>query len=618
MNKVVDFLEKRVEWIALALGVLFAGYMAYSYLLLPKVVVTGVAPDPMPPGEVDRFILEHNAADLELRMARGSTAANDTVKPPSFVESFLASMSYANDPAKPLQYANVYLPHTDMISGDQIKGGELVAPANVPAKQNPAAPVASLGQPPAPAIEKITSGLTNVLPQPAAGGGMMNPAMLPVGVQGVDKSWAAVLFHIDTAGLQSTFDTMKVPAAQASTTLLHVVVERQEMEPSGKWGAATVVPPLSITTMQPYPADNADPTDKAVYIQWATQHVVDILRPTFYQTIQGDKWGFAEQKPTVAAQQTFDPSQFAGPNITRDQLMALTPLQRQLVQKYKDTQARQNRGAGRQPAGTPRPPRGGIPPEDAIAPQAFDPDRVSFQVAGYDPRLDLPEPNMVGPNGMPMFPEQLPTENPADMIEAGVGTAPGVTAPVPPGQFMPSQWITQNPQTPNIIGWFTDETVIPGRTYRYRVSYTTKNPVFFMQQLVKDPKLADVFALKSPPSEWSSSVEIASTINFWVVNQRNNAGTVSVQVFRWIAGQPKTKTYEVAPGDKIGGQAGDVDFNTGWTMIDLRTDLRGNDPYVLLLDPEGRIHRRDVRSDASDPRFQKLRETATTVAVRLP
>jgi hypothetical protein len=402
-----------------------------------------------------------------------------------------------------------------------------------------------------------------------------------------------------------------------------VIVERQELEPSGKWSAATTVNPLSISTLRPFPAETADPTDKAVYNQWATQNVVEILRPPFYQYVQGDHWGFAEQKAPVVAAAAFDPAQHVADK--PEDLMKLTPEQRRAVAAYRIQQNRQNR-AGRGPAQPGGGRRGATPPEDIIMPQVFDPDRASFQVA-EDVRLMLPEPAL--PPSHPMnraVAIQLGILNESggmnpdaaanpEQAALGVGMAPGVTAPTPPGQFQPGKWVTDNPQNPNIVGWFTDDSVIPGHKYRYRVTYLVKSPLFFMQQLVKDPKLAEVFALKSEPSEWSATVEVSSTINYWMLTQRSN--TATIQVFRMVGGQPKTKTFEVSPGDRIGAKVGDVDFDTGCTLVDIRMDMRSNgEPYILLLNPEGQIIRRDLSTDSKDPRFQQLKQQATSVAAR--
>ena len=61
------------------------------------------------------------------------------------------------------------------------------------------------------------------------------------------------------------------------------------------------------------------------------------------------------------------------------------------------------------------------------------------------------------------------------------------------------------------------------------------------------------------------------------------SGKVPIQVFRWQGGEPKTETFDVIPGDSVGLKKGDIDYNTGWTLVDIRNE----DGYILLMDPSG-------------------------------
>src|SRR3954470_17714038 len=53
MQKVVDFLEKYVQWIALGIGALYLGFMAYSYLVQPAITVPDAKGTAVLPGDVD-------------------------------------------------------------------------------------------------------------------------------------------------------------------------------------------------------------------------------------------------------------------------------------------------------------------------------------------------------------------------------------------------------------------------------------------------------------------------------------------------------------------------------------------------------------------------------------
>jgi hypothetical protein len=109
-------------------------------------------------------------------------------------------------------------------------------------------------------------------------------------------------------------------------------------------------------------------------------------------------------------------------------------------------------------------------------------------------------------------------------------------------------------------------------------------------------------------------VNVESTINFWVARSASTHGTVPIQVFRWHGGQPKSKIFDVGPGDSIGSKEGDVDYVTGWTMVDVGIDPRTDDQFVLLMDPTGNLHKRDVRTDTVDPKYKEMKEKAASAA----
>src|SRR5215212_2453161 len=75
MDKALDFLERYVQWIALGIGVLFLGWMAYAYLVTPPLTVQ-IGNQTLEPGEVDAAIAKTTAKDLSTAIANG--------KPPPF------------------------------------------------------------------------------------------------------------------------------------------------------------------------------------------------------------------------------------------------------------------------------------------------------------------------------------------------------------------------------------------------------------------------------------------------------------------------------------------------------------------------------------------------------
>src|SRR5207244_9591735 len=92
----------------------------------------------------------------------------------------------------------------------------------------------------------------------------------------------------------------------------------------------------------------------------------------------------------------------------------------------------------------------------------------------------------------------------------------------------------------------------------------------------------------------------------------NPGGTARMEVFRWQEGTLKSDKVTVGPGDAIGKVINGVDFNTGYTLVDVRMD--NNDPSVLLLDPDGMIVRRSFRADQANPDLQKLHQQVAQAA----
>src|SRR4051812_14670882 len=97
MQKVTDFLEKHVQWLALGLGVLWLLFMVWGYVIKPPAEVE-IAGTPLKAGSVDQFTLEKAAKPLD-----AETKPKDP--PPMhvdpFAEKWLARMNW--DGVQPVQ-----------------------------------------------------------------------------------------------------------------------------------------------------------------------------------------------------------------------------------------------------------------------------------------------------------------------------------------------------------------------------------------------------------------------------------------------------------------------------------------------------------------------------------
>jgi hypothetical protein len=79
---------------------------------------------------------------------------------------------------------------------------------------------------------------------------------------------------------------------------------------------------------------------------------------------------------------------------------------------------------------------------------------------------------------------------------------------------------------PDADCWAHDETVEPGKVYRYRVRYFLRNPVHAQPNAVdpKKPELSATFALVADWSEWSGDVTIAPRVRYFVSSRVGPTG----------------------------------------------------------------------------------------------
>lgn len=151
--------------------------------------------------------------------------------------------------------------------------------------------------------------------------------------------------------------------------------------------------------------------------------------------------------------------------------------------------------------------------------------------------------------------------------------------------------------TNDLLIWAIDETAQPGQTYRYRLVYKLKNPVFGITNVAPDP-LVNQFAIVSQPSDWSPPVVAPPVTKFWVASV--SGSRTALDVFRYNNGVwTPTKNMQVNPGDQVPG--------TNLTVVDVRTaEPPKREKYVLLTSDTGDMLRRDANSDMNDADHQSM------------
>lgn len=613
MKKITDFLEQYVEWVALAVGAAFLLFMVFQYVLSEPVKVD-LAGQKFAPGEVDREVREQ-ASRLEERI-------NPRAEPPVRIEvaqavgDFEARLAMVNVEQKPL---------FPIFASEPLKlspsppGGETQQATNGSIDLQGA--VATLPSVPAAVVTKSFAGraYVNVPPagvRPMIGAAPPAPGAVLDGVQ-EDRQWVRVNYRIPIAQLNIAFRQAKLPLS-ASTLVHEVELLRQEQQPDGSWSPEQPVKSIGTVVLQK-PPTGENPQEAGAFMQWALVNQQDILRPTFYQVLIGNDPIFGppgENVPPVGlpspgmpggpAPTTFDPAAWLDtpPAQRVPPLGQLTEEQRRAIQAEQARRAKEKRTQP-QPGGE-RPPGGGRRGGGGFG-ESFgkpDPDRPPFlQVRrpppGLPPEIE-DDPGMWQEPGMNPAQPQVPNAVPYD--------------PLPQPPYNPAEVPV------DLIGWSYDESPIPGRTYRYAIRHKIKNPLYGTFNMAAKPDDARVLNLQSATSEWTQPVTIEPLMHFFIAQRfAPSAGSIKVKVFRWSQGTWRAGTFTASYGDAVGGIDNRVDYSTGWTLVDIRTEPGDSSKsYGLFVDERGTLVRRDTDADLADSLRAKLEAEASAAPSAVP
>ncbi|MEM0914758.1 MAG: hypothetical protein AAGK09_09135 [Planctomycetota bacterium] len=144
---------------------------------------------------------------------------------------------------------------------------------------------------------------------------------------------------------------------------------------------------------------------------------------------------------------------------------------------------------------------------------------------------------------------------------------------VDPRRFMnePEELEAEPEENPDEVSvWAHDLTVEPGKTYRYRVVVTVRNPLFRQTAVEPEQKKENYDRLTLGPSEedlqatadasselgatvWSNPVTIQPELYYFLVGSQ--AKIAIVEVWRVYDGKWREAEFRVSPGDPIGGTA---------------------------------------------------------------
>lgn len=614
MDKVLEFLEKNIEWLALGLGGLFLLWVLWAYVLTPPVQVQ-IGSSEVSLKDVDRHIRDTAARELQFRIEDPRKAeivferldqrwselmANAGKQAPLFPQAQLmlppVDMTIIQDTrdSRPDQVFVEALPKlpapvfaTKVIDGEPTsehaiaKGRSLVL---IPEVAPPQLILDSRGQ------RSSQPRIPNIDPR------NFNPNNPNQNVQQIDRLWVSALATIPGKPVGEAFQNSNIfqVAPNATTIFLRVEVQREEQLPDGTWGNPTMVPELAINPLPPFPEDTEDRAAAFAYADWATQNAVLILKPPFYPVFKGDMWRKpGEPEPVLPS-----------PEEVRRQQLLEQQQQDRLDREQRRPQRRQT-----QPRSSRRTrDNADYSPRDTDRPaSSLDDGSVRFyQVQWRDPDMD------------PAYdPDYDPGYDPGYQPR-GVQQSGQVAAELPPlvtAKFQPDA------NMPDVEIWFHDDTVESGKTYRYRVRYKMLNPIFGLFNVSRPEELTEQFALTSEWSEWSQPVGLDSLVRYFVYGWRPNANSVNFEVFKWENGVWQSEIFQnLQPGDMIGGTRvkynQEVDFTTGVTVVDIREDAR-RETFVLLVDSQGNLLTRSFRQDQNSSELRNLRDRVKQDAATL-
>lgn len=631
MKKVVAFLEKYAEWVAMSLGCVFLLYMVYAYVISPDDLRVPVGSESLMPGDVDPHINANLLAPLEKEIANSKSDVEFPV--PDFKQGFALNMS-KDRPRMKAEYALASTFRPGIPTDGPVPTGD-----NAPGQQVTALPVVL-----APLFTAFNAGASLVKVAPAGAANAAAAGAVAAAVPEVDKTWIMGEFRIDVKGQaaewkKALFDAKGqpiVPTAVLVTQFLRVEIERQEEIEPGVWSSPVPVVQPAIAEMMDYPKVG-DRTAEEEYRLWSEKHQVDIVEPSFYQISKGDEWFIpsqkAKEKEGVAAADPaakdgpFDPANPPKNRELTSEEKAKVYLYRQKEQAERQKQEEAARRAKADANRKPATPSGGstgegggrkrsiggyapLPGEGRVPGQRYD-----------DGGRPIGRPTNPGRNGFDRG--AIPREgsarpNPGRERFNNTGPTGALQNPALSGPFDPTLLVDPQGNISDIIMWFHDDTVIPGKTYRYRVKISLKNPIYLTQNLTKNPAFETQLAITSEWSAWTPQVKAPPTTEFFFARAvraiiGNTINKVTVDVFKHEKGDWSEASFEVSPGDSIGSMKNNVDFATGMTLV----DIRGGDKEtkILITDEKGNLKVVSFEAQKNDPRYgvlkQKVKDAAT-------
>lgn len=615
----LNIVELHIEKIVLGVAVLFAGYMVWMFVVgSPNTVeYNGQEYGPTTLHEA----IKQNAQQLEtaVRNAKPPEQEDD----PELEKSIVAA--HQEGVLAPLKAAP--LPNTAELPVATVLGQKIEVPGLEAFQETPRS--VALTKPLAPMEPVAVAGWsvavrerpelatdeTSRTGRPAGNVFTVNPTRRDVRDQtnasaAEPVSWVTVGAYFDTDAQQKAFEDAGYPPFRARPYVVGMDVQRQEKLANGTfsdWSLVTgskAMPELDVPEPELNPESdelsNKQALDEAFATIKASQS--SLKQPGFFEVVAGDEWimppltGWED-----AARQALNP-------------IAKAPKGPKAPKEPEPTNPIRNPGrdrGGAQPIGvpprTPRPTQPQGPSPKKQIDDDIDQARQAMRSGDYQEAKRLAE--QVARNSNASRNQIRQAERIVDEADAEIAKGGGAGAIIPGSRFpgmatdnTASRLITHPDEDYEAL-WFNDDTVEPGKTYRYRTRVKLWNRYVGQGRLMKDRAQATQAVISGEWSEPTPEVWVAPDTVFFVKSASFDKPEIRVEVYKrigddepqWVSSQ-----FDVRAGDEIGGMSrvkiGDdrreIDFSTGAVALAVETKK----PVLIRDERRGEIEYREMES----------------------
>lgn len=626
-NNVLQTIETHVEKGILGLAVLFAlGLAGYCLVIGPNQVEyngTWLGPD-----EVDEAVAEQ-AKRLETAY-RNAEPQLPTV--PAYAGQLQSSFSagiFANEPNVPpvpreLRVATAFGPPLPPLPGLEEEERNIVLADVLP----PTKPVTITGS-------SLLFRQAVIAVQAQPGTTPTPTAVATAAPQADERAWVTVGAWLPREAQKREMTKRKYAGYRAHVDVTGVEVQRQELLPSGEYSDWQDVP-ISLAALKfeiPSPVfdersgDVLNRSDLNAKLEEVKANQPLVLQPPFYDIEAGDDWDVPFPSLRVK-------TEIPEPQVEKPEPRPEEPAR----------PVRPPPGMGMPPGGGGRPPGMGYPPGGGTprAPRASDNTKEARQQAQQrwkDAKKAFAERNyQAAKTECQWLIDNVDQHKNRRMAKDAERMQSRAQRELDRGRKTEAVAFVRHDNADKDPGvWFHDDSVEPGKTYRYRMRVRIWNRYVGKRDVLQDPSNAEKTELTGDWSLPSDPVTVAPETHFFVRGATSD-DAVNVEVFKRFRGDWYKESFLVRVGDEIGElreiktyelddkgnpvRAG-VDFRTGAVVLDIRNERSlpvrqasadgqfryyAADAMVLtyLAPADGRVIQRVDRDDRADPLYAKL------------